>query len=126
MEKTQVNYDDFEQFMLDKFDEIKCLFERKREQYATGDPLANFRTAAMMNSYGRKGFILASEEDVLVQMYEEAKNFQRKHIAHIENNGISGDKVAESLGDIAVYCVIMQYMVQKLEAMKANKISKCA
>ena len=33
-----------------KFDEMKELFIKKNEQYGTGDPLANFRTAALMHS----------------------------------------------------------------------------
>ena len=92
-------------FVTKQFDEIKELFVKKNAQYGTGDPLANFRTAALLHS----------GDGSYEAMYEEAKNFMRKHIAHIENNGIGGRKVAESLGDIMVYCNIMMYMIAEHE-----------
>lgn len=46
-------------------------------------------------------------------MFDEAKNYQRKHVAHVQNCNISGPKVDESLKDIAVYAVIMLYMRTK-------------
>lgn len=92
---------EFEAFMAETFDRMKELFLQKNAQYSTDDPLANFRTAALMHS----------KEGTYTAMYEEAKNFMRKHIAHIENNGIGGHKVAESLGDVMVYCGIMSFMV---------------
>lgn len=103
-----MNYVDF---VTSKFDEMKELFIKKNEQYSTGDPLANFRTAALMHS----------GEDSYAAMYEEAKAFCRKHIAHIENNGIGGAKVAESLGDTAVYSVIMMYMIAAWEKSREDK-----
>lgn len=90
-------------FVTRQFDEMKELFVKKNAQYGTGDPLANFRTAALLHS----------GDGSYEAMYEEAKNFMRKHIAHIENNCIDGHKVVESLGDIMVYCNIMTYMVKK-------------
>ena len=33
-----------------------------------------------------------------------------KHVAHIYNNDLDGDKVSESLTDIAVYCIIASIM----------------
>lgn len=33
-----------------------------------------------------------------------------KHVAHIYNNDLDGDKVSESLIDIAVYCIIASVM----------------
>ena len=102
---------DFVGFVTQKFDEMKELFIKKNEQYGTGDPLANFRTAALMHS----------GEDSYGAMYEEAKAFMRKHIAHIENNGIGGAKVAESLGDVMVYSNIMMYMVSEWEKNREDK-----
>jgi hydroxymethylpyrimidine/phosphomethylpyrimidine kinase len=101
----------FVSFVTQKFDEMKELFVKKNEQYGTGDPLANFRTAALMHS----------GEASYEAMYEEAKAFMRKHIAHIENNGISGANVAESLGDVMVYCNIMKYMVNEWEKNREDK-----
>jgi hydroxymethylpyrimidine/phosphomethylpyrimidine kinase len=102
---------DFVRFVTHKFDEMKELFIKKNEQYGTGDPLANFRTAALMHS----------GEASYEAMYEEAKAFMRKHIAHIENNGIGGANVAESLGDVMVYCNIMKYMVNEWEKNREDK-----
>ena len=99
------------EFVVNKFDETKRLFIEKNKQYGTGDPLANFRTAALMHS----------GEASYEAMYEEAKAFMRKHIAHIENNGIGGVKVAESLGDVMVYCNIMMYMVNEWEKNREDK-----
>ena len=96
------------EFVTSKFDEMKALFLEKNKQYGAGDPLANFRTAALMHS----------KEASYEAMYEEAKAFMRKHIAHIENNGIGGRKAAESLGDIMVYCNIMMYMIAEYEKQK--------
>ena len=98
-------------FVANKFDEMKVLFLEKNKQYGAGDPLANFRTAALMHS----------KEGTYEAMYEEAKNFMRKHIAHIENTGIGGHKVSESLGDIMVYCNIMMYMVSEWEKNREDK-----
>lgn len=94
---------DFVNFVVKEFDELAELFKQKNEQYGGRDPLANFRTGALMN----RGF------DTYQAMYEEAKNYQRKHVAHVQNCNISGPKVDESLKDIAVYAVIMLYMHRK-------------
>lgn len=102
---TTPEISEFVHFVTNEFDRMKELFIKKNEQYSTYDPLANFRTAALMHS-GEASYEM---------MYEEAKAFMRKHIAHIENNGIGGHKVAESLGDVMVYCNIMKYMLKKWE-----------
>lgn len=91
---------DFVDAVCNIFDELKETFRKKNEQYATVDPLANFRTGALLNE----------GVDTWGAMYEEAKNYQRKHIAHVQNNKINGPKVDESLTDIAVYAVLMKYM----------------
>ena len=104
---------DYVEFITKKFDKMKELFVKKNEQYGTGDPLANFRTAALMHS----------GNDSYMAMYEEVKAFMRKHIAHIENTGICGRKAAESLGDIMVYCNIMKYMIHAWELEQKAKIT---
>lgn len=92
---------DFTHFVCKKLDEVKALFERKNQQYSVGgDPLANFRAGAL----------LRAGNDSYAEMYEEAKNYRRKHVVHVERNGIGGDKVDESLADIIVYSAIMLYM----------------
>ena len=47
-------------------------------------------------------------------MYETAKSYCLKHVAHVFGAGqtINEEKITESLGDIAVYCIIMQHMVE--------------
>ena len=47
------------------------------------------------------------------QCLTRQKNYQRKHVAHVQNCNISGPKVDGSLMDIAVYSVIMLYMHRK-------------
>lgn len=98
--------DDVTEFVCDIcgiFDKLKETFVKKNKQYATSDPLANFRTGALLK-YHAAGY---------AEMYEEAKDYQRKHIAHIQNNTINGPKVEESLADNAVYSIIELYMWRK-------------
>ena len=47
-------------------------------------------------------------------VYETAKSYCLKHVAHVFGAGqtINDEKITESLGDIAVYCIIMQHMVE--------------
>jgi hypothetical protein len=91
----------FVDYVCNKLDEVKELFRRKNQQYSVGaDPLANFRAGAL----------LRAGNDSYAEMYEEAKNYRRKHVVHIERNGIDADKGDESLDDIIVYSAIMAYM----------------
>lgn len=84
-----------------ELDQLKELFRRKNDQYSTDDdPLANFRAGAR----------LRANVDSWAEMYEEAKNYRRKHVVHVERHGIDGDKVDESLKDIIIYSAIMLYM----------------
>lgn len=94
---------DFVEYMCREFDRMKELFKVKNDQYGCGDPLANFRTSARMNA----------GTDTLATMFREAWGFASKHVAHVANAGIHGHKVDESLGDIAVYAIIMKYMYEK-------------
>lgn len=50
--------------------------------------------------------------DELPFMYEVALNYEGKHVAHVYNNGISGNKVDESLKDIAIYSIIELYLIK--------------
>lgn len=101
---------DFVNFVVKEFGELAELFKQKNEQYGGRDQLANFRTGALMN----RGF------DTWPAMYEEAKSYQRKHVAHVQNCNIAGSKVDESLKDIAVYSVIMLYMHGKYKEQLAE------
>ena len=99
--RTQAYPADFIEFVCNKLDEVKELFRRKNQQYSVGaDPLANFRAGAL----------LRAGNDSYAEMYEEAKNYRRKHVVHIERNGIAADKGDESLDDTIVYSAIMAYM----------------
>lgn len=102
---AKINYGDkeFAHWVVSKFDELKDLFLSKQVQYGTDDPLANFRTGALLNT----------GTPTYTAMYDEAKAYQRKHVAHIYNHDIDGNKVTESLADIAVYCLIMMYLHDK-------------
>lgn len=103
MENNAVNAQkEFVNFVCGTLDELKKLFLAKNSQYSTNtDPLANFRAGAKLRS-GKSTF---------AEMYEEAKNYRRKHIVHIERHGIGAKKAVESLMDTAVYSVIMAYLI---------------
>lgn len=107
---TNFNNQDFTNFVVNEFGALAELFDKKQKQYGTNDPLANFRTGALMNV----------GNDSWQAMYDEAKSYQRKHVAHIENCDINGPKVDESLKDIAVYAVIMLYMHKKEQESKGK------
>lgn len=88
-----------------KAGELMDLMERKHDQYANDDDLANFRAGALLHSGSGDYY----------DMYEESKAYCRKHIAHVYGKGqdINTDKLMESLGDIVVYSLIQMYMVEK-------------
>lgn len=103
----------YRKFVNRKFNELSELFNKKMDQYAgfaddveetdtviLADALANFRAGALLK-YGDASYN---------HMYECAKDYARKHIAFIETHNIEADHIEESLGDIAVYAVIMMYM----------------
>ena len=94
-------------FMYSQLDELKELFQKKHEQYSSGaDELANFRRGALLN--GRS--------DDAEGMFEELKAYAAKHIAFVYTHDIHGDKIAESLKDIAVYSLIGLYMAELAKA----------
>lgn len=95
--------DKFVDSVVSELDGIKELFLAKHKHYATTDPLANFRTGAWLR-YGEGGYDT---------MYETLKDYVGKHIAHIYDVGVYGDKVDESLRDIIVYSLIALYMRRK-------------
>lgn len=90
-------------FVCEKLDELEALFKKKHEQYSSGaDELANFRRGALLN--GRM--------DDAEGMFEELKAYMAKHIAFVYTHDIHGDKITESLKDIAVYSLIGLYMAE--------------
>lgn len=76
--------------------------------------LANFRIGALLK-HGKAGYS---------DMYDCAKDYVRKHIAYIESHGIYSDAVEESLGDIAIYAVIMMYMKACYEQERKMKLAQ--
>ena len=91
------------EFMYSQLEELEALFKKKHEQYSSGaDELANFRRGALLN--GRA--------DDAEGMFEELKAYTAKHIAFVYTHDIHGDKIAESLKDIAVYSLIGLYMAE--------------
>lgn len=75
---------DFVEFICQQLDELKEQLRAKHEQYSAGDALANFRCGAL----------LSMGDDSYPAMYEEAKAYARKHIAHVYAHNINGVKVA--------------------------------
>lgn len=113
--KDMLPREEFIQFVCNTFDELKELFLKKNTQYGGGssyDPLQNFELGATMH----KGTFL-DYGDRYRHMYEEAKAYERKHVAHVMGNDISAAKVDESLKDIAVYSVIELFMIHKHKQM---------
>ena len=99
---------DFVDECLEQFAALAELFKRKHSQYGIKDQLANFRNGAL----------LACGDDDWPCMLEVAKGYCLKHVTQVFGAGtnIDTDKIDESLGDIAVYCIIMLYMVKKYKA----------
>ena len=113
--KDMLPREEFIQFVCNTFDELKELFLKKNTQYGGGssyDPLQNFELGAAMH----KGTSL-NRDDKYRRMYEEAKAYERKHVAHVMGNDISAAKAEESLKDIAVYSVIELFMIHKHKQM---------
>jgi len=81
------------------------LVKRKNEQYSTNDALANFTTGAELQYHDK------SPE----WQFETLKDYMLKHIAHVYNNRLMGNGVRESLGDIAVYCIIGMIMSDAID-----------
>ena len=111
---------DFVEFVVSKLEELSKKFKLQNEQY-TGETsrsncgeLANFRIGALLK-YGQAGYSA---------MYECAKDYVRKHIAYIESHCVFADSVEESLGDIAIYAVIMMYMKARYEEERKMKIEQ--
>lgn len=91
------------EFVCQQLNEFEALFKKKHEQYSSGaDELANFRRGALLNGRG----------DDAEGMFEELKAYAAKHIAFVYTHDIHGDKIAESLKDIAVYSLIGLYMAE--------------
>lgn len=106
------------EFMYSQLDELEVLFKKKHEQYSFGaDELANFRRGALLN--GRT--------DDAEGMFEELKAYVAKHIAFVYTHDIHGDKITESLKDIAVYSLIGLYMAElaKQEDEETYSLGSC-
>lgn len=95
---------EFMDFVLSSFEKKKELFLQKNKQYGATDPLANFRTVARMRYVDKQPY---------EGMFLAAKDFYNKHVAFVENSSADAVKLDESLGDIAVYAVIMEFLIHK-------------
>lgn len=122
--KIMITNLDFVDFVINRLEELSKKFQLKNEQYIgqyTGESsiskcgeLANFRIGALLK-HGKAGYS---------DMYDCAKDYVRKHIAYIESHGIYSDAVEESLGDIAIYAVIMMYMKACYEQERKMKLAQ--
>lgn len=83
-----------------KFEQVQELATKKARQYKTYEAFAAFETATRLK-YGDARYNY---------QYATLKDFMSKHVAHIYNNDLDGEKVSESLTDIAVYCIIASVM----------------
>lgn len=108
--------EEFIKFVCSTFDELRELFLKKNTQYSGGsdcNPLLNFELGAAMH----RGSIFLDNDVKYKRMYEEAKAYERKHVAHVMGSDINASKVEESLKDIAVYSVIELFMIHKHKQM---------
>lgn len=117
-------------FVSKTFDELKELFIAKNSQYGSGEPLENLKLGAIIEkaAFDNEPFSSSCsgtcprEWLCWKRMWKEISNYERKHIVHVAMHGIEGDKVDESLKDIAVYSVIKLYIYKKLcEALDKEK-----
>ena len=83
------------------FEEEKILYKKKAEQYAQGDPLANFRGGAALEGMNPES---------LDDCFKVLLMYMAKHVAFVYQSGKLGRKEDESLGDIAVYVNIARAM----------------
>lgn len=77
--------------------------------------MQNFELGAAM----QRGVL--NHDNKYKRMYEEAKAYERKHVAHVMGNDINAAKVDESLKDIAVYSVIELYMIHKHKQLNSKE-----
>ena len=117
-------------FVSKAFDELKELFIAKNSQYGSGEPLENLKLGAILEeaAFNNEPFSSSCSETCphewlwWKRMWKEISNYERKHIIHVAMHGVTGDKVDESLKDIAVYSVIKLYIYKKLcEALDKEK-----
>lgn len=106
-----MTHKEFEQAINNKLTEIYRLFSAKNDQYATNDPLANFTRGAMLIGVGVVN---------PATQFEALKCYVLKHIAHVYNNRLNGEKVDESIMDIAVYFIIASVMADMQKAREKN------
>lgn len=104
MENTIITpAEEYINFVTKTFDELKEQFLAKNCQYGDADPLQNFRRGAQIRY----------NNDDYNSMFKAALDYECKHIAHVYNNDAHGNKVDESLKDIAIYSIIELYLHSK-------------
>lgn len=91
----------FAETVLKIFGEEKALYKKKAEQYAQGDPLANFRGGAALEGLNPES---------LDDCFKVLLMYMAKHVAFLYQSGVLGTKEDESLGDVAVYSNIARAM----------------
>lgn len=93
--------ENFAETVLKIFDEEKALYKKKAEQYAQGDPLANFRGGAALEGL---------DPESLDDCFKVLLMYMAKHVAFLYQSGKLGAKEDESLGDVSVYSNIARAM----------------
>lgn len=97
----------FAETVLKIFDEEKALYKKKAEQYAQGDPLANFRGGAALEGLNPES---------LDDCFKVLLMYMAKHVAFLYQSGELGVKEDESLGDVGVYANIARAMWRMKQA----------
>lgn len=106
--EREVPFSDYIPFIEKTLREAAELFKSKNQQYGEfSNPLKNFILGARMHG----------ASDSLPDLYEEAKSYQRKHLALIQGGDINTIKVDESLKDNIIYSAILLYMIHKYRSL---------
>lgn len=95
-----ISKDEFNQRVICKLHNIAELFQNKNDQYGDVDPLQNFS----------RGALIRYRELSMETRFETLKDYVLKHISHVYNNNLYGEKVDQSIDDIAVYFLIASVM----------------
>lgn len=103
--KNMITNKEFTDAIVAKLHNIEKIFLEKNDQYGNEDPLANFTAGA---------YLMYGSGD-MNSKYKALLSYVAKHIAHVYNNDLNGNKISESINDIAVYFIIASAMADLKE-----------
>lgn len=97
-----ITTEEFQKRIKEKLKNIEEMFNKKNAQYGErNNPIQNFTNGALL-LFGDK----YTNELQIHGAHETLKAYVAKHIIHIYNNDITGNKVDESIMDTVIYFLI--------------------